>query len=182
MSRRGLWCRQVCDGCVSLFNPLGGWKCFDNSSQNFEHGPFFLSCRCYTVFQRSTDRFTTLRSPIWPSVSRHLFNDASANSTGKSSPWEVQISPDIQGIHRFMEPEFSLHWSQGTATGPFPVPDESSPHPRIFFHVGVQFFIPSTPRFSSRLFNFKFSYQNPVCFCPIRATYPSHPILFIWAP
>lgn len=76
-----------------------------------------------------------------------------------------------------MKPEFSLLCSQGTATGPFSVPDESSPHPRVFFHVGVQFFIPSTPRFSSRLFNFKFLYQNPAYFCSVRATYPAHLIL-----
>jgi len=128
------------------------------------------------VFQRSTNRFPTLISPIWPLVS-NLFDGASSNCTGKSPPWEVQISPVIQGIHRFIEPEFSLPSSQGTATGPFSVPDECRPHPRIFFHVGVQFFIPSTPRFSSRLFIFKFSYQNPVYFCFIRATYPAHPIL-----
>jgi len=40
-----------------------------------------------------------------------------------------------------MEPEFSLPCSQGTATGLFSVPNESSPHPRIFFHVGVHFFL-----------------------------------------
>ena len=131
------------------------------------------------MFQRSTDRFPTLISPIWPSVSRHLFNDASTNSIRKSPPSEVQISPVIQGIHRFMEPEFSVPCSQGTATGPFSVPDESSPHPHIFFRVGVKFFIPSTPRFSSRLFDFKFSYHNHVYFCNIRATYPAHPILLV---
>jgi hypothetical protein len=41
-----------------------------------------------------------------------------------------------------MEPEFSLPRSQGTTTGPFSVLDESSPHPRIFLHVGVQYFCP----------------------------------------
>jgi len=40
------------------------------------------------------------------------------------------------------------------------------------------FLIPSTPRFSSRLFNFKFPYQNPVYFCSVlRATYLAHLIL-----
>jgi len=94
MSRRGLWCRQVCAGYGSWVSPLGGRKCFDNSSQNFEHGPFFLSGRCYAVFQRSRDRFPKLISPIYPSVC-HLFNDASANSTGKSTPWEAYRFPQL---------------------------------------------------------------------------------------
>jgi hypothetical protein len=32
-----------------------------------------------------------------------------------------------------MEPEGSLSWSQEPATGPYPEPDESNPHPQTLF-------------------------------------------------
>jgi hypothetical protein len=52
-----------------------------------------------------------------------------------------------------MEPEVLMPYSQGPATGPYPEPDESSPHPQpVYLYIS-----PSMPRSSVRSFPFTFS-------------------------
>jgi hypothetical protein len=131
------------------------------SPQNFEHGPFFFSGRCYAVFQRYTDRFPTLISPIYPSVSRHLFNDASANSTGK-------VLEKFRFPHLFKE--FTVLWNVNFLYLVRKEPPlvhflcQMNPFHTLASSFMLEFNFLSYLRLgSSCLFYFKFSYQNPAC-------------------
>jgi hypothetical protein len=46
----------------------------------------------------------------------------------QSPSCEANSHSASQEILTFMEPELSLSFSEGPATGPYPDPDESSPH------------------------------------------------------
>jgi len=63
-----------------------------------------------------------------------------------------------------MEPEGSLLFSQKPVIGPYPEPDESSPHlPTHFPKIYSNFMIPYKPSSSKWLLPFRFSNQNIVC-------------------
>jgi hypothetical protein len=78
-----------------------------------------------------------------------------------------------------METESSLKYSQEHATGPYPKPDESTPH--LFFSLRFILIISSYKRLGlpSCLFTSGFPTRNlhAHLFSPIRATYPAHFIL-----
>jgi len=51
----------------------------------------------------------------------------------------------------FMEPKGLLSRSEKTASGPYPEPDESSPHPRTLFHFNIILWTIEVRGFHSRL-------------------------------
>jgi hypothetical protein len=63
----------------------------------------------------------------------------------------------------FVEPNGSLPWSQETATGPYPKPEESNPQPsRLFPHYPFKYFSPPTDTSSEWSLPFRLSDQNCV--------------------
>jgi hypothetical protein len=95
------------------------------------------------------------------------------------SPYRKANSrPARQEISSFMEPDISLSCSQEPATGPYPQPDETSPHSHIIL-VKDPFYtiLPPTPgrkrslplRFSSHNFVYnKIPYMRATCPRPSR--------------
>jgi hypothetical protein len=80
-----------------------------------------------------------------------------------------------------MEPEGSSHCSQHPATGPYPDPHESSPHPpTLFLNFLFNIILTSTPRSSEWSLPFRYSDQNCIRVCYLsHACYifcPSHPL------
>jgi hypothetical protein len=63
----------------------------------------------------------------------------------------------------FMEPKGSILFSQGSATCPYPQPDESSPH---FVNINIHIIIASKPKFSQWSLLFRFPNHHKVaCSC-----------------
>jgi hypothetical protein len=81
--------------------------------------------------------------------------------------------------NNFTEPEDALPSSQETSTGPYPEPDESSPHHPILLNVHFNIILLRTSWSSQWYLSFWLSHHYPVCIppLPMLVAYPANLIL-----
>ena len=75
---------------------------------------------------------------------------------------EKLIGLQSRNSPHFMEPKVSIIFLQGSATCPYPQPDESSPH---FLNINIHIIIASKPRFSHWSLFFRIPTHNAACSC-----------------